>query len=706
MTFYLSSTGNDLNTGHTEAEPLRTVSGVLAKGFTSGCTLLLDADCEIYESLDFYGLEDVTITSYGLGQSLVIPGARSGITLKNCNNITISGLKLQGQGWKVCNKSVGIHVENCQNIRLINLETAGFHLAGILTEVSEHIEILGCYAHDNGSVGIATGGEPGENTRRSRHVKIAHCKVYDNAGDYTTTRNHSGNGIVISGTHHAIIEYCEAAGNGWGQRQTYVNGPVGMWACCGSGDVTFRWCIGRHNRTQPGAVDGDGFDIDGEVENSAIEYCYSYGNEGAGYLHCEFWGTHSVKNWHNNHNRYCLSVGDDIRIGDYGALAISSPYEVPMEKLYVTKNLFCAHNAAAIYNRDLKPQVKDIHITDNVLVTGGAEAIQNTTHHAMHVEGNEEIRDPKVQARLVEAAPLLTNPRILPTLPVYRMLEKGTCGEALRQGRYKELFGPHANKPSEKHQDNRLFELRLYDMDLEGCNYSGNVRLSYDSIRPGIITRMTGEGSQVHTPIPWWTDGRLLAVRVKARLTSPDVKACLFLRHDNGQPEQRVYLNGNVSSYHIAELSFMPNDKWEDPGKHIGVRKEGGQGDVLVHSIELYELNAIPPEPKVQNLDDFRQFGDVYAEGCEYVLNGPGAGLSKRLQTEPGRCTLHIEYKTDGTGMIALNGHSQTLSPVTTWTKATITADIKSDIMDIDIRQTTCEELYVRNINPMEYTHP
>jgi hypothetical protein len=494
-------------------------------------------------------------------------------------------------------------------------------------------------------------------------------------------RNHSGNGIVLSGTHHGVVEFCEAAGNGWGQRQHYVNGPVGMWACCGCYDVVFRYCIGRHNRTQPGAVDGDGFDIDGEVENGVIEYCYTYGNEGAGYLHCEFWGSHSGKSWRNNHNRYCVSFGDDTRVGDYGALAISSPYETPMEKLYVHRNLFCAEKSAII-NRDLKPQVKDFYITENVLVTGGAEAIQNTDHPALHISGNAEFRDAHIQAKLHEAAPRLTNPRDLTKQPVFGLLENGNCADVLRAGRYGDLFNapppvagtpPTAGTPRENGRyfptlpGHRLLELRLYDMDLEGCVSTGDVRLAYDSVKPGISTRLQGAGAQTGTPIPWWADGRRLTVRISARLTSPDVTACLFLRHENGKPEEKVYLHGNTSEYHTATLSFLPENKWDDPGKTVGVRVEGGDGAVYVHAIEVQELpedfdRSAPAEDTALCLDDFRQYGDVYEENGMFILNGPGAGLVRLGPCDTKTLQTRIHFTVAGEGFVCVNGDILTSS--------------------------------------------
>ena len=102
-----------------------------------------------------------------------------------------------------------------------------------------------------------------------------------------------------------MVEYCETAGNGWAQRQCNINGPVGIWCACDCTNVVFRKNISHHNCTQPGGVDGDGFDIDGAVVNGLMEYNYSYENEGSGYLLCEYG---SGMDWKNNNMRYCISI--------------------------------------------------------------------------------------------------------------------------------------------------------------------------------------------------------------------------------------------------------------------------------------------------------------------------------------------------------------------------------------------------------------
>jgi hypothetical protein len=93
--------------------------------------------------------------------------------------------------------------------------------------------------------------------------------------------NHSGSGILISGTDSAIVEYCLAKNNGWDQPWE-GNGPIGIWAYH-SNNVIIQHCIAHSNKTNPKGWDGGGFDFDGGVTNSVMQYNLSYNNMGPGY---------------------------------------------------------------------------------------------------------------------------------------------------------------------------------------------------------------------------------------------------------------------------------------------------------------------------------------------------------------------------------------------------------------------------------------
>jgi len=55
------------------------------------------------------------------------------------------------------------------------------------------------------------------------------------------------------------------------------------------------------------SIDSLGYDLDGGVTNSIIQYCYAHDNDGAGYLLGNFDG---ARPWGNNTVRYCISAND------------------------------------------------------------------------------------------------------------------------------------------------------------------------------------------------------------------------------------------------------------------------------------------------------------------------------------------------------------------------------------------------------------
>jgi hypothetical protein len=84
------------------------------------------------------------------------------------------------------------------------------------------------------------------------------------------------------------------------------NGPVGIWAWQ-SDHVIIQYCISYRNKTSEGAKDGGGFDLDGGVTNSIIQFCLSFENQGAGYGLFQYPG---ASNWSDNIIRYCVSYND------------------------------------------------------------------------------------------------------------------------------------------------------------------------------------------------------------------------------------------------------------------------------------------------------------------------------------------------------------------------------------------------------------
>lgn len=254
-------------------------------------------------------MENIIISSYGKETALIDAMDTLGIYLDSCAFVSIQNINFTGSGRKSGNTTSGVIIQNSKNISVDKVEISGFQKAGLKIADSENIRITNVYAFENGFAGILTGEtyyKPFE--LLSKNIYIGYCTVENNPGDPTVLDNHSGNGIVISGTDSAVVEYCLAKNNGWDQPWE-GNGPVGIWAFH-SNNITIQHCISHSNKSNPKGWDGGGFDLDGGVTNSIMQCNLSYNNDGPGYGLYQYWG---AAPWENNIVRYNISVNDGIR---------------------------------------------------------------------------------------------------------------------------------------------------------------------------------------------------------------------------------------------------------------------------------------------------------------------------------------------------------------------------------------------------------
>ncbi len=314
-TYYISAEGDDANEGNSEAKAWKTIEKINAFDFSPGDQILLRGGDE-FEGTILLSSEDsgneesrVLISSYGNGKAVVQGGAKQGVRADSCAFLTVEKLELSGQGRKSGNVTDGLLALRCMGITVHEVEAYGFQKSGVHIHQCNDANITHVYTHDNGFSGIhvsgTTGGDP-ENYD-NQNLYIGYCVAENNPGDPTVLKNHSGNGILASSVKKGVIEYCEAFNNGWDMPWT-GNGPVGIWIwdCT---EFTIQHCIAHHNRTNPVAADGGGFDFDGGVSNSVIQYCIAHNNEGAGFGLYEFG---AAKPWENNIVRYNISQDDGI----------------------------------------------------------------------------------------------------------------------------------------------------------------------------------------------------------------------------------------------------------------------------------------------------------------------------------------------------------------------------------------------------------
>jgi len=317
--YCLDAQGDDHNDG-SKLHPWKTIHRLNAARLHPGDSVLFQGGQEFAGTLQLDSSKSGTaahclwLGSYGNGYPLIDSGDSSALVLYLAKYITINNLRLKGAGRKEGNIKNGIAMIQCGHIRLENLDITGFQKSGLFIYASTEVEATSIFVHENGSAGITVEGEEGK--KSSRNIRISNCRADDNPGDPTNLTNHSGNGIVVGHCTHVIIDHCSATNNGWDMPRI-GNGPVGIW-CYEADSVIIQNCLSFHNKTSVGGADGGGFDLDGGVTNSIIQYCMSYGNQGSGYCMFQYWG---ASPWYHNIIRYNISENDgtvsDSRAGMY-----------------------------------------------------------------------------------------------------------------------------------------------------------------------------------------------------------------------------------------------------------------------------------------------------------------------------------------------------------------------------------------------------
>jgi len=207
-------------------------------------------------------------------------------------------------------------------VRISDIEATGFWQAGIYFQTSvktdwsgynssgngyNDVSISNVQVHDSGNTGIEfIGGAVDDST----NVTVTNAITEYNAGHAGLTHN-TGSGIVLSSVNGGVIRNSTASYNG-----IAGYGGVGMWAWKAS-NITIERNESHHNQTATNK-DGGGFDLDGGVSNSIMQYNYSHDNEGSGYGLFQYRGATA---WGNNIVRYNISR-NDARGNDAGAISI------------------------------------------------------------------------------------------------------------------------------------------------------------------------------------------------------------------------------------------------------------------------------------------------------------------------------------------------------------------------------------------------
>ncbi|HEX8523050.1 MAG TPA: right-handed parallel beta-helix repeat-containing protein [Tepidisphaeraceae bacterium] len=347
--YYFSPSGSDGNSGTSAGSAFASLSKISTLNLQPGDNIKLLAGAQFTGNVTLpsgTGIDAATgnaagapikITTYG-GSSLAVinAGIGTGISAPNSGNIEISNLRLVGAGahfdqgaqkYIYDNTGNGIEFINHNgkkndHVVIKNVVAEKFGQNGVWLGASgqggfKNISISNVIASENQLAGIATMGDPNNGNRDNfNNLTISQSAAFKNYGrDKEPNKQNSGSGIVIGQVKGGTIERSVAYGNGV-RCDSIQGGPVGIWAW-DSDTITIQHNESYNNGTA-GQLDGGGFDLDGGVVNSVIQYNYSHGNDGAGYLLAQYPG---AKPMGNNTIRYNISQNDG-RKNDFGAIHI------------------------------------------------------------------------------------------------------------------------------------------------------------------------------------------------------------------------------------------------------------------------------------------------------------------------------------------------------------------------------------------------
>jgi hypothetical protein len=144
------------------------------------------------------------------------------------------------------------------------------------------------------------------------------------------------------------------------------NGPVGIWAW-ESDSVIIQHCISYRNRTAPGARDGGGFDLDGGITNSIVQYNLSYDNEGYGFGIFQFPG---ATPWHDNIFRYNISINDGNTVQDGASVVYwnGDDDSTKFRNCKIYNNLFINRHGPVLSYVDGKYRNSSFYFLNNIFI--------------------------------------------------------------------------------------------------------------------------------------------------------------------------------------------------------------------------------------------------------------------------------------------------------------------------------------------------
>jgi hypothetical protein len=347
--------------------------------------------------------QPVIIGTYGKKKPAKISaGYGNGLSIVNASNIQVSNLMIVGT-WNALtgqgeSSGAGIDLISTlpgnvkqSNIAIGSVESKGFRWAGIrIGGYNEkagfsNVTISNSRIRWNGDAGIIAQGVFDKSSTAYAHtgIRITRTRVSNNTGVPDKGTN-TGSGIQIADTDGAVVEQNVVYENGKFQDNA-EGGPVGIWAF-DSNAVVFQYNESFSNQTGSGK-DGAGFDLDGGVTNSVMQYNYAHDNEGPGFLLASFT---TFRTFGNNVVRYNISQ-NDARRNNYGGITLTGGESV-QNAIVENNTVFVSHTDDSIASAlRLKGVGPGVSIRNNIFYTSGdAHAVDaNAGSEQAVINGND-----------------------------------------------------------------------------------------------------------------------------------------------------------------------------------------------------------------------------------------------------------------------------------------------------------------------------
>lgn len=405
ITYYISPSGNDNNSGTSTGQAWKTINKINSLSIAPGSIILFEGG-GIFSGGIYIDNTDgndasnpIVFSSYGTGKAIINSGTAIGFYAQNTQGITVSSLIFEGTG-SATSASDGVMFYNnmsnntrLSNINITNLEVRNYGKTGISITSSvgnsgyKNVLIDGAHVHHIKTNGIITNGYTSQSHVGWSHqnVTIKNSEVHDVTG-YADPGTHRGSGIIMGQVDGGLIEKCTAHHNG--SANTHCGGPGGIWAW-DCNNIIIQSSESYQNSSGSGC-DGLGFDLDGGVTNSIMQYNYSHDNDGAGYLLGQY---ANARTWSNNIIRYNISENDGRTNGGgftlfNGPGSSMSGCKIYNNTVYQTPSPTNA-NVGAFTIIDWAKNISGVEVYNNIFqTTGGANLIDIPVGYSAFFAGN------------------------------------------------------------------------------------------------------------------------------------------------------------------------------------------------------------------------------------------------------------------------------------------------------------------------------